>query len=528
MSNTKARTIYFWRKYKYNVSENEGGGFVERKKVIRFVLTILTCLILGVAVCWAYMNQNFIMIERAKAEDIYKETEDSNGLESLEDRYMILDKHDLGEFSTLFEVYDKMKNDYVSELEDKTLLDGAIDGMLKSTEDVYTSYISNDSKKVKVADSLDSTYKGIGAEVALMGQSVIVTNPYKGSPAYNSGILPFDEILAVDEKSVKGMGLEEVVSLIKGKEGTVVKLKIRREQSEDFTLDVKREEIHIETVAAEVIEFKGRKIGLLEVFSFSENTSKEFKDQLQFLEEQKIEGLVIDVRDNGGGYLKGVKDIGSQLLPIGKPILKIENKSGKKDVVRSVSLETKPKPYPIAVLINKYSASASEVLATALKDSGGYTIIGETSFGKGTIQELIKLSDQSELKLTVAKWLTPNNKWIHETGIKPDINVQQAEIHNTFSIQQKSSISDSGVEENTKAIQVLLKQLGYEVPEEFGYMDDVTLTSLEKYENDNSIVADEMLDEKTVISLNQDLLLLKKDQTMDKQLNEALKYLAEK
>ena len=222
--------------------------------------------------------------------------------------------------------YQLIKESYVEEVESKTLIEGAVEGMLASLNDPYSVYM-NEEKAAQFNSSLDSTFQGIGAEVTEMDGKIIIVAPFKNSPAEKAGLKPYDEIIRVDGEEVTGLDVYEVTLKIRGEKGTKVELEIVREGvSKPLTIEVVRDTIPIETVFSNVFESDDKKIGYIEITSFSRETSKDFTQQLAELEEQGIEGLIIDVRENPGGLLTSVEEIAGEFISSKKPILQIENR----------------------------------------------------------------------------------------------------------------------------------------------------------------------------------------------------------
>lgn len=493
------------------------------KKGIQLFFLIAFCLLLGFGATYVYYNRHYVMIERAEAEGAHSE-------EMLkEQQFITIDKRDYGQFSTLFEAYQELYNDHLNTVKPKELIDGAIAGMTGATKDRYTSYTAIDSTTKTAKDSLSSSYKGIGAEVSLIDGYPVIINPYKNAPAYNAGVLPYDRILKVNGEDVVGMDLSTVTSKVKGKEGTEVVLTLQRGNLEPFELSIIRSEITVQTVFYDIVKQDEKTIGTIEIASFSEQTAEEFEIALEEVEKQKIEGLVIDVRDNGGGYLDAVQMISSQLLPIGTPVLKIEDKNGNRNTIRTTNLIKDKKEYPIAVLVNGASASASEVFAAALKESGSYKIVGSQTFGKGTVQELRILDDESELKITVAKWLTPKGTWVHEEGIEPDVVVEEPFVYKIpgLYLEEENSYKVGDVSEQVRYMQEILSFMDYELASTNGYFDEATEEALLQYQTEKEIKATGELDHDTVFALNQSLIQLKNDPNYDEQMKKAIQLVSE-
>ncbi|CAH0271133.1 Carboxy-terminal processing protease CtpA [Peribacillus frigoritolerans] len=289
------------------------------------------------------------------------------------------DKH--AEFEKLYTTYDKIKDNYYEEVDEEKLVDGAINGMIKSLDDPYSAYM--DKKEASsFHESISSSFEGIGAEIQEQDGKIMVVSPIKGSPAEKAGVKPNDIILSVDGKSVEGLTSSEAVLKIRGEKGTKVDLSISRAgESEPIELTIKRDTIPIETVYAEMLDDGVAKI---QVTSFSEHTVQELKTALEEMSKKDMKGLVLDLRGNPGGLLDQAIEMASLFVPNGKVVLQVEDRSGKKDVYKSENDgELK---IPVVVLIDDGSASASEIVAAAVSESADIPLIGVKSFGKGTVQ----------------------------------------------------------------------------------------------------------------------------------------------
>jgi carboxyl-terminal processing protease len=361
----------------------------------------------------------------------------------VEYRYKDINDENLQEF---IEVYESLNDDYYQDLNREELIKGAIDGMLKALDDPYTTYM-DESEMIAFNERMNGDYEGIGALISIDNDGdVIISQPFDGSPAAKAGLMPFDKIIEVDGKSTEGMTTEEVASMIKGKEGTSVTIKINR-KGEEKTFKIVRQAITVDYVSSKMYERNNKKIGYISIETFSSNSYDQFKDELLALEKNGINSLIIDVRNNAGGYLDRVSQIISLFLPEDKTIYQLETKD---ETIKVKSSGKEIREYDVVVLINQYSASASEILAGAFKDSYGSEIIGVNSYGKGTVQRTYTLETGGMVKLTVEKWLTPSGEWIDGKGIEPTIEV---ELNNNY--------YDNPIEKNDnqlqKAIEILAK-----------------------------------------------------------------------
>lgn len=316
----------------------------------------------------------------------------------------------------LVSTYNNIIDNYYKDVNKEELIDAGIQGMINYLDDPYATYFSDDASK-KFNDELSGTYEGIGIQIRLDGDKVVITDVFDDSPAKDVGLKKNDIILKIDDNSVNGKTLNEVVSMISIKNSkSKVKVTVERDGDQvDFSLS--KGKIETPNIVSKMYENNGRKIGYLRIEVFSLNTYKQFNKALKELEKNSIDGLVIDVRDNPGGYLSQVKDVLSLFLSKKQVLYQLQTKNVKEKIYGSRS--TIKRKYPVSVIINEESASASEILASAFKESYGSHIIGVNSFGKGTVQSASDLSSGDTIKYTVQKWLTPKGNWINEKGVVP-------------------------------------------------------------------------------------------------------------
>lgn len=321
------------------------------------------------------------------------------------------------------EVYSLIKDSYYKKVDDSKLIDGAIDGMLSSLDDPHTSYF-NESETENFNEVMNGSYKGIGAEITIdSDNNIIILSVFKNSPAYESGLKYNDKILEVNGKSTKGLTTTEVVSLIKDESKKTADIKIERD-GKILNFNVEKRVVTIESVESKVFDRNGKKIGYVLINNFANNTYEQFKKQVSDLEAKTISGLVIDVRDNSGGYLHSVTDMLDMFVPKGTIIYKIEDQK-KTTAYKATTVESRN--YPIAVLVNKSSASASEILAIGLKEAYGASVVGVNSYGKGTVQTTKELPTGGMIKYTIQKWLSPKGNWVNKVGVEPTNKVELSE-----------------------------------------------------------------------------------------------------
>lgn len=423
------------------------------------------------------------------------------------------------------QAYEMILNRYVEDVDKDKLIEGAIQGMIGTLEDPYSVYMDKETAK-QFTQSLDSSFEGIGAEVSMIDGKVTIVAPFKDSPAEKAGLKPNDQIIKIDGESIEGLDLYDAVLKIRGKKGTKVKLDVMRPGvKEILEISVTRDTIPIETVYSSVKELDGKKVGYLQITSFAEKTAEDFKKHLSELEEKNIDGLVLDVRGNPGGLLDSVETILKQLITKDKPYVQIEDRNGEKQ--RFFSTLEEEKEYPITVLIDKGSASASEILAGALKEAGGYEIVGETSFGKGTVQQAAPMGDGSNLKLTMFKWLTPDGNWIHKKGVEPTIEAKQPDYFYTSPIQLEKELEFDMNNEKIKSAQLMLKGLGFDPGREDGYFSKETETAVKEFQKANKLPETGKIDEKTASTLESKIIEKVRDEKNDLQLKTAMKALFE-
>ena len=318
------------------------------------------------------------------------------------------------ELSKFYDAYDTITDNYYGDISKEELVDSAISGMVSSVGDIYTSYSDTDTTS-KFDEMVNGTYEGIGCVIQQSETDMKIITVYDNSPAEKAGLKVDDKIIKVDDIDISTTTASKLGDYIKsGAKDKITMTIIRGEEEKVVTLS--REKIEIPVVTAKTFESNVKKIGYLQISIFSSVANKQFKENLEKLEKDGIDGLIIDVRNNNGGYLTTVTDITSSLLPKGKIIYQIQK--GDKKVATKDKTSTK-REYPIAVLVNGGSASASEILAGAIKESYKGYVVGTKTYGKGTVQQVKKLSDGSMIKYTVENWLTPDGNWINKKGIEP-------------------------------------------------------------------------------------------------------------
>ena len=330
--------------------------------------------------------------------------------------YMAL-SNDLSKF---VDTYYAIKDNYYGELDNEKLVDSAIKGMISAVGDEYTSYSDTDDAD-NFKQTVSGIYEGIGCTVGVnLDNKIVVVDMFKDSPAEKAGLKVGDIIIKIDGEDFIGKSSTDMSNYVKSSKNSKVVLTIIRDE-ETMELDVERKKIEIPYVSGEVITKDDMKIGYIDISLFSSTIYDQFKRELEELEKENISGLVIDVRGNSGGYLSGVTDILNLFLKKGDVIYQLE--SGNKKQIKKDTTKEK-RDYPVAVLVNGGSASASEILASAIKESYNGFVVGTKTYGKGTVQQTTTLPDGSMVKYTVQKWLTPNGNWVNEVGVEPTDTVE--------------------------------------------------------------------------------------------------------
>lgn len=339
------------------------------------------------------------------------------------------------EYGKLFTLKDFLIKNYYKELDEEKLMESAIKGMFQGVEDPYTSYMT-ENEFTELMTRTQGTYGGIGV-IITPGEDGLVTvvSPIEDTPGERAGIATGDKVLAVDGKAVSGEQLELAADMMRGEPGTEVVLSIWREgTTEPFDVSIEREVIRLQTVRSEVLE---NHIGYVRISMFDEQTYNDFEIHMNDLQNQNIQGLIIDLRNNPGGLLTQCLEIADMILPE-QVIVYTEDRHGAREVEKS---NKKQIDLPIVVLVNKGSASASEILAGAIQDGNRGTIIGTTTFGKGLVQQVKPLNDGTGFKYTVSQYFTPSGSNIHGTGIDPDIIVElPEELRNEINLEADQDI----------------------------------------------------------------------------------------
>lgn len=322
-------------------------------------------------------------------------------------------KKELNEF---LDTYTEILNEYYEEIPENELLEAGVKGMIGYLGDPYSVYMDKDTS-IAFNEKINGEYVGIGTEIIQYSDGKIEFNDvYEDGPAYEAGIRNKDILIKVDDVDISDKTLTEVSSLVKGKAGTKVKITVLRDD-EEKTFEVKRKSIDITSVTSDIIEYKNSKVGVLTISLFAANTDLQFEKELKELEKKKIDSLIIDVRGNSGGYLNVVSDILSHFIKKGELLYQLKTK----DEIEKIYDKTEDKRnYKVAVLVNGGSASASELLASCMKDTYKAYTIGTVTYGKSKVQKTQDLSNGATIKFTFQEWLMPSGESVGGKGMEPE------------------------------------------------------------------------------------------------------------
>ncbi|WP_374702530.1 S41 family peptidase [Bacillus sp. M6-12] len=407
---------------------------------------------------------------------------------------------DKPEFDKLFSTYETLTEQYYKEVDKDKLINGAINGMLDSLEDPYSDYMNEEEAK-SFHENISSSFEGIGAEIQEQEGKIVIVSPIKGSPAEKAGLQPKDIILSVNGKSLQGMSSTEAVLLIRGKKGSKVELEILRgDSAEPIKVQLTRDTIPLETVYAEMLKDG---IAKVQITSFSENTARELRTALNDMASKEMKGLILDVRGNPGGLLDQAEQIASMFVPRGEVIFQVEDRNGEKAVFKSKG--NGELDVPVVVLVDKGSASASEILAAAVKESAGIKLIGEKTFGKGTVQSAKDFNDKSNFKFTTAKWLTPDGNWIHKKGIKPDVEVALPQYAQLAFISPDKELKESDSSAEVKTAEEMLEVLGFSPGKVDGFFDSETKKAVQAFQTSKKLETTGVVKGKTTLQLMEGL-----------------------
>lgn len=406
------------------------------------------------------------------------------------------------------------------EIPRKQIIDGLLLGATKSLDDPYSYYYpAKDAEKF--FGGLEDSISGIGVVMQQTENGIVVTKTIAGSPAASAGILPGDIIYKVNGKEMTELSLDEVSSHVLGEAGTEVKITFLRSGTE-VKKEIKRAIIDLKTVHTKMYTKEGKKVGYIRIDSFGVGTGDEFKKALSSLEKNKITGLVVDLRNNGGGLLSELDKILNELVTKEEPYLVTKNTSGKEK--KYYTDNTKDVPYDVVTLVNENTASASEIFATAMIDVEDFDVVGKTTYGKGVVQAPFEMKDGSVVKLTIEKWYRNTGKTIDKKGVDPTINVDASKVeYNIFDNVIKKPLKKGDRSVDIIELKGALHDLSYPVPVESLTYDDALVSTVKAFQKNVKLKETGTIDTATLILLQQKYEELLKSPVHDAQLSRAIK-----
>lgn len=398
-------------------------------------------------------------------------------------------------------MYHTLMNHYYEEVDSKTLIEGALEGMADSLGDPHTAFL-NSVDTAELNDSISGSFEGIGAEVMKDGDAVRIMSPIADSPADKAGLQADDLILEVDGQSVQDLNVTEAVQLIRGEKGTEVNLKLRRNE-EEFTLAVTRDTIPLESVKTKIDE-SDQSIGHVHITRFNSTTYDELVAAIKELQSQNVEKFIFDVRGNPGGLLDVAIKMGNIFVDNGEPIMQIQADETEQPHVFLASDEYGDfkfdrSQYEAVLLVNEGSASASEILAGAMQHAG-YPIIGTPTYGKGTVQTIQELSDHTEVKFTHQIWLTASGDFINEKGVMPDEEVERSQYGDLLIVDAEATYKLGDQSQEVENINRILNMLGYDVTVSDQFTEQ-TKTAIEQIQTEHQLNVTGVVHDSTAMTL---------------------------
>lgn len=411
------------------------------------------------------------------------------------------------EAKMFFEALDSISQQYYYTVEMEDLIEGAVRGMIDALDDPQVRFYDPEELEELLLDTRGS-YGGVGIRIIEADEDIVVFETFADSPAERSGLSPGDRILEADGQPLSGKGIQRAVELLRGPGHTAVDVKIKRPGADEpINMTIVREEIQVTTVFSEMLGEDGP--GYININKFDSNTAEEFKNQLRRLEARGMDtGLILDMRNNPGGLVDQAVEVARQIIPEGE-IVRLVGRDG---VVRQVfESAAEGKSYPVVVLVNEETASASELIAGALQDRGVALVVGKTTYGKASVQQLEELPGDNAIMLTVANYFTPSGHNIDEYGIIPDYEVDMPDILHYYRYFHPGPLEIQDYGPEVEMLQEMLRQLGYETGAG-GYYDEQTARAISDFQVDVELEPSGQFDDGTWVKLREYLDIASRDQ----------------
>lgn len=408
-------------------------------------------------------------------------------------------------------IYTTIENDYYVEVEKEALVEGAIDGMLRALNDPYTIYY-NEEEANQFINNINNTIVGIGVTLGTNSQGVYLADIVEDSPASNAGLVIGDYVISIDGVSVENKAVADIRSMIVGEKDTPVVLEIVRD-GKTYSYTIIRKEIELDTI----IYHMENDIAYIKITTFSDTVFAEFKQAYVELSKNNPKALIIDVRNNGGGFVQGAFDIADMFCDNTVPIYQTVFRSQEANLFFGDKAKEEIK---ISLLVNDQTASASEILVGALKEADNASVIGTTTFGKGIMQATINY-DKTMLKYTSNEWLTPLGNKVNGVGIIPTTEQYQSDVYYAHRINTDTVYKFDTVDEEIGNVGTILNAFGYNVRTD-GYFDQLMLEAVKAYQGANGLEVTGNIDHNTSTKLNEDVLLFIKNTQNDLQLQKAI------
>lgn len=415
--------------------------------------------------------------------------------------FLVMRQNQDHQLAKITNVYQDIQKNYYEQVDQKKLSDGAIKGMLAALDDPYTTFLDS-SQSEEFNQQLSSEIGGIGATITKkQNHFLLMEEPSKETPAFKAGLQAGDEIISVNQQPVTNLSLKELVDKVRGKKGTKVVLQIKRD-SQLFTVSLTRDKIHISSVSS-LIDVNHPAVAKIQIKTFSSATSEDLKKEVKTLRKKNVQQFILDLRQNNGGFLIEGERVASMFLKNNQVIAKLEEKGQIVETIKAgKTLDNGFKiTEPTIVLVDGQTASSAEIVAAALNESGDKILVGQQTFGKGTVQSINHLDNQSEIKLSTQKWLTPKNRWIHQKGLTPTIKVNLPTAQQLNVLNNSLSYDNHYSDKQKKLLISLMQFIGYDL--NLQQFDQTFKQALTDIQSKNQLNITGEIDQATIEKLNE-------------------------